>query len=190
MHMHMHMESDTETPLDLPALRDLSPGFEGLMGTDGSRYSLASFKAAGVLAVIFAGNGCPTTRALEPWFMRLQADYDAQGVQFVFINANNDSLSPPDTYAEMVKHVTRHPLSFPYLKDEAGGAAHSFGATNTPEAFVLDEARHVRYRGRPADARRPSHITEPYLKLAIDDLLAARELRIPETQPYGCRIVW
>lgn len=172
------------------AMEALAPYFKDLMGTDGRRYSLDSFSEARVLAVIFAGNGCPTTRALEPWFMKLQSAYQTLGGQIVFINANNASLSPPDTVAEILKHVERHPLPFPYLKDEDRSTALSFGATNTPEAFVLDEARRVRYRGRPADARRPSAITAPYVKFAVDDLLAGRELRMPETEPYGCAIVW
>jgi peroxiredoxin len=172
------------------SIEALEPDFKDLLGTDGGRYSLDSFKEARVLVVIFAGNGCPTTRALEPWWMRLQSEYEAQGVQIVLINANNASLSPPDTYEELLKHVERHPLPFPYLKDEDRSTAMSFGATNTPEAFVLDEARHVRYRGRPADARRPSAITIPYMKLAVDDLLAGRGLQTPETEPYGCAIIW
>ena len=46
-------------------------------------------------------------------------------------------------------------LTFPYLKDADGRVAESFGATRTPQAFVLDPARRVRYRGRIDDQYAP-----------------------------------
>src|SRR5574340_1054003 len=56
---------------------------------------------------------------------------------------------------------------------------------HAPEVVSMDDGRRVRYRGRPADARRPQAITEPYLKMTIDYLLAGRDPEIPETEPYG-----
>jgi thiol-disulfide isomerase/thioredoxin len=185
---HVHVEAPA-MPYAVPA-EDLAPGFEDLPGTDGKRYSLDSFAEADLLVVVFAGNGCPTTRALEPWLMQLQRDYEELGVRIILINSNNSSLSPADAFEEIVKHVGRHPFTLTYLKDDNRQAARSFGATHTPQAFILDSNRLVRYRGRPADARRPQAISEPYLELAIDDLLAGREPGIPETEPYGCAIVW
>jgi len=55
---------------------------------------------------------------------------------------------------------------------------------------VLDDERRVRYRGRVADSRQASDIREPYVKYAVDDLLAGRAVALPETEPYGCSIVW
>jgi peroxiredoxin len=166
------------------------PVFDFLLGTDGRRYSLSSFAGARVLVVVFAGNGCPSVAALEPWIVDFQNDYAQSDVTLVWINSNNAALSPADTYEEMVKRAVSSQLPFAYLKDDDGRVARSFGARTTPHAFVLDEDREIRYRGRVADSRQAASIREPYVRDAVEDLLAGRSVALPETEPYGCAIVW
>ena len=50
--------------------------------------------------------------------MAFQREYQKDGVKVVWINSNNASLSPADTYEEMVRRVASSRLPFPYLKDE------------------------------------------------------------------------
>jgi hypothetical protein len=100
-----------------------APEFDGLLGVDGSRYSLSSFAASELLALIFSGNGCPTARAAEGGLMELQAAYAGPRFQLLMINANNQYLSPPDTYSEMVAKAAERGLNFPYVKDEDGSVA-------------------------------------------------------------------
>lgn len=166
------------------------PSFEGLLGTDGETYGLASFRHAPILVVVFASNGCPSVKALEPWIVDFQQRYESHGVRVVWINSNNPSLSPPDTYTEMVRRAETFAYAFPYLKDEDRTVARNWGAVSTPHVFVLDEQRKLRYRGRVADSRQASEISEAYVESATDDLLAGRDVRISETEPYGCSIVW
>jgi len=172
------------------AVGSLAAVFQDLLGADGGRYGLESFDQASVLTLVFVANGCPTVRALEPWFIDFERTYRPRGVGLVFVNANNAALSPPDAYPRMVERARASGFAFPYLKDEGGRVAATLGAQTTPHAFVLDRAREVRYRGRVADSRQASSITEPYLQRAVDDLLADREVATPETDPYGCAIVW
>jgi thiol-disulfide isomerase/thioredoxin len=167
-----------------------APTFQRLRGTDGEVYSLSSFADARILVVVFVANGCPTVRALEPWFVDFQRAYRARAVRLVWINSNNASLSPPDTFEEMVRRTAASGLAFPYLEDGDGQVGRAFGALTTPHAFVLDEQRQVRYHGRVADSRQASTVTLPYVQLAVEDLLAGREVAVPETEPYGCAIVW
>lgn len=167
-----------------------APGFEDLLGVDGNQYSLSSFDGERVLVVVFVSNGCPTVRALETWLIWFQTAYAPYSVQVVFINSNNPFLSPPDTYEKMAERALRAGFNFPYLRDENGLVARRFSAVTTPHTFVLDEQRRIRYRGRVADSRQASTITNPYLQRAVDDLLAGREVGVSETEPYGCAIVW
>jgi len=166
-----------------------APDFE-LRATDGLRYSLESFAGARILVVVFAANGCPSVRALEPWLVRFQKDYESRGVKVIWINSNNDALSPPDSYDEMLKRAEKFEYPFTYLKDEGGAVARAFGALTTPHSFVLDEKRRIRYRGRVADSRQAETITEPYVQQAVDDLLAGKAVTLADTEPYGCGIVW
>ena len=168
---------------------DPAPNFQGLSGVDGRLRSLSDFKDKSVVVLVFTGNGCPAAKASEDRLISLQRAYGAEGVQLVAINSNNPYLSPPDTHAEMVKHAAAKGWNFPYLKDEDGRAARAFGAISTPHVFVLDRQRRVRYRGRIDDSRDPSRVMVRDLQNALDDLLAERPVRVPQTIPFGCSIV-
>ena len=119
----------------------------------------------------------------------LQEAYAYQGVQLVAINSNNAYLSPADTFPEMVQRAQEKRFNFPYLKDEDGSVADVFGAMSTPHIFVLDRGRMLRYKGRIDDSRDPSKATYSDLERALEDVLAHRTVRIPETKPFGCAIV-
>src|SRR5262249_40171464 len=151
------MESSSSSPNATPTERPYA--FESLVGADGLIYSLASFAEKRIVAIVFVANGCPSVRRLEPLLQDFQRGYEDRGVQLVLINANNSALSPRDTYAEVVERARKSGFAFPYLKDDSGNVARRFGAITTPHAFVLDERRRVRYRGRVADSRQASTVT-------------------------------
>jgi thiol-disulfide isomerase/thioredoxin len=172
------------------ALLDRAPWFDGMLGADGDRYGLDSFAESEVVVLVFAGNGCPSVRALEPWLVEFQRAYEGRGVRVVWINSNNPALSPGDTYEEMQRRAAAFAYPFPYLCDADHELAGALGATTTPHAVVLDADRRVRYRGRVADSRQAATISTPYLQNAVEDVLAGREVARAETEPYGCSIVW
>ena len=101
------------------------------------------------------------------------------GVQIVAINSNNPFLSPADVLPEMVKRAGAAGYNFPYLKDEDGAVARSYGAMTTPHAFVFDHERRLRYRGRIDDSRDPS-------KLTSNDLADASQMCSKE-EPSKCQ---
>jgi hypothetical protein len=172
------------------ALGPDAPELSCVPGVDGRRYSLLSFGDAALLVLVFLGTGCPTAKACEEELFDLQAAYGPRGVQVVAVNPNSPYLSPPDTLAGMARRAAERGYPFPYLKDEAGVLARACGATRTPEAFVFDRGRAMRYRGRIVDARDPARVRRRDLREALDDLLAGRPVRVPETEAFGCSIVW
>lgn len=179
---------DTTTTTSL-GLGEKAPAFEDLQGAEGRSYRLSSFDDKPVLALVFISNGCPTVRVYDERLIRLQERYGDGGVQIIAVNSNNPYLSPPDVYPELVKRAKDAGYNFPYLKDEDGSVARSYGAISTPHAFVLDANRRLRYRGRIDDSRDPSKITSIDLENALIDLLDLKEVKVPETQPFGCAIV-
>jgi peroxiredoxin len=167
-----------------------APQFGGLPAATGGRISLESFSGIRMLAVVFTANGCPTVRAFEPRLVRLQEAFADRGVSLVAINSNNPHLSPTDTLAEMTRRAAEGGYNFPYLKDADGAVAKAFGAVCTPHAFLLDADRRLVYRGRVEDARQPANVASKDLEAAIEDVLDGRRVKEPETQPFGCSIVW
>ena len=78
----------------------------------------------------------------------------------------------------------------PYLRDEAQEVAHAYDAKTTPDLFVLDAQRILRYRGAPdADYDDPAQHAA-WLRGALDAVLAGSTPDPAETTPVGCSIKW
>src|SRR5262249_3828688 len=136
----------------------------------GERRSLASFTDRSFFVIVFIGNGCPSARLYEERLLSIQEKYAERGVQVVAVNANDPFYSPPDTFEAMQVRAKESGFTFPYLKDAQGAVADALGAERTPESFVVDSRRVLRYRGRIDDTRDPSRRTSSDLENALDDL--------------------
>jgi peroxiredoxin len=166
-----------------------APDFD-LPGVDGKNYSLGSFKDKPVLVVIFSCNHCPYVKAYEDRMVSIQRDYAGKGVQFVAINSNDDKAYPEDSFPEMVKRAEGKGFNFPYLRDAQQKVVEAYGGVCTPHVFAFDGGRRLRYRGRIDDSKEASKVTTNDLRNALEDLVAGREVRTPDTRPFGCSIKW
>ena len=181
--------------LTLNQIPGLLPGAKAadfsLPGIDGKTYSLGSFKSKPVVVVFFTCNHCPYVQAWESRFVEIQRDYAAKGVQLVAINSNDELKYPEDDLAHMEERAKDHGYNFPYLRDESQKAAEAWGPVATPDFYVLDKDRVVRYRGRLDDNHKDANaVNLRYLRDALDDVLAGKSPRVPLTPPYGCSIKW
>jgi peroxiredoxin len=153
----------------------------------GARRSLSEWRERKAVVVAFLGVECPLAKLYGPRLAELSRKYEPQGVQFLGINANQQ-----DTLREIAHYVGVHQISFPVLKDPGAATADRFGARRTPEVFVLDERRVVRYRGRIDNqygvgyAR--TEATQCDLAIALDELLSGRPISTPRTESVGCYI--
>jgi peroxiredoxin len=177
-----------QTALPELAPGDAAPGFEELLGVDGRRYGMSSFVNVPVLVVIFTSNRCPTVKAYQERVRTLQDEYASRGVRLVAINSNDPHLYPDESYERMIEFARESRYTFPYLLDEGQRVGRAYGARRTFHAFIIDEARVLRYQGRFDDSRIPERVTTPDLRNALDDLLAGREVRVPSTRPFGCSL--
>jgi hypothetical protein len=78
----------------------------------------------------------------------------------------------------------------PYLHDGTQEVARAYGAKVTPDVFVLDAERRVRYRGAPDSDYGDPDAGAAWLREALDAVLAGREPTRAETKPVGCSIKW
>lgn len=167
-----------------------APDFS-LPGIDGKPYSLASFKGKPIVVVFFTCNHCPYVQAWESRFVEVQRDYASKGVQLVGINSNDETKYPEDDFAHMKERAKDHGYNFPYLRDESQTVAEAWGPVATPDFYVLDKDRVIRYRGRLDDNHKDANaVTLRYLRDALDDLLAGKAPRVALTPPFGCSIKW
>jgi peroxiredoxin len=167
-----------------------APAFS-LPGVDGKTYSLESFREAKLLIVIFTCNHCPYAQALEQRFIDIQRDYASQGVRICAINANDHKKYVEDDFEHMCDRARVQGWNFPYLHDESQNVARAYDAACTPDIFVFDADRKLRYNGRCDDNwREPDKVTRRDLRRALDQLLAAQPIG-PDVHPaLGCSIKW
>jgi len=169
---------------------DQAPDFS-LPGTDGRTYSLASFAGQPVLVVIFSCNHCPYVQAYEGRLVEIQREYRERGVRLLAINANDDAQYPEDSFEQMRIRAREGGFNFPYLRDASQDVARAYGATHTPQLFVFDGQRRLRYTGKVDDNwQRPEAVRRRYLREALDALLDGRAPAEASTHAIGCTIKW
>jgi peroxiredoxin len=153
----------------------------------GRQRSLAEFADAKVVVVAFIGTECPLANLYMPRLNELSAALAGKGVAFVGINANQQ-----DSITEVGAHAQRHGVTFPILKDAGNKVADQFGAVRTPEMFVLDKDRTVRYWGRIDDqygiGYQKPEATRKDVQLAVEELLAGKAVSQPTSEALGCLI--
>jgi peroxiredoxin len=173
-------------PLGAPA-----PDFRDLPGVDGKQYSLGDFKGKKALVVVFSCNHCPYVQAYEDRINAIARDYAPKDVALIAINANDIRAYPDDSFDEMVKRARAKGFVFPYVRDDTQQVASAFGAECTPEVFIVDAGGMICYHGGIDDNyREPDQIKMPYLRAALDDVVAGRPIAEPETRAIGCSIKW
>jgi peroxiredoxin len=140
-------------------------------------------KGDGATVVIFVSTACPISNGYNDRMKAIYNQYSARGVHFVFINANNS-----ESAAEVAEHAKAHGFPFAVYKDPTGAAADLFGAQVTPETFVMDKDGVMRYRGYVDDAVQEARVHNQGLRMALDAVLAGKEVPMAQTKAFGCTI--
>lgn len=149
---------------------------------DGSPVQFSALKG-NVTLVMFISVQCPVSNAYDDRMTALYQDYASKGVRFVVINANRTEPA-----AAVLEHAKQHNFPFTVYKDDNNVVADKFGATVTPETYVIDSTGTIRYHGSIDDSQNPSRITTQRLRLALDAVLAGKEPPQTETKAFGCTI--
>lgn len=169
-----------------PAAGTAVPDFS-LNDTHRRPRALADYKEAKAFVVVFLDTECPLSNLYVPTLLGLHKQYADKGVQIVGINASNQ-----DSFVLVAAHAQERELPFPVLKDFDQKVLDAFGATRTPEVFLLDAKRVIRYHGRIDDQYgigfRREKPTRHDLKEAIDELLAGKTVTTPTTDASGCLV--
>jgi hypothetical protein len=165
----------------------VAPGFN-LADTHGDEWGPVGGAAT---VVVFTCNHCPYALAWHDRLLAVAGDYAGRGVRMLLINANDAERYPRDSPEAMAARVEADgPWPAPYLHDETQDVARSFGATVTPEVFLLDADGKLRYRGAPdADHADPS-LDAGWLRDALETVLAGDPPVEATTTPIGCTIKW
>ncbi|KAA0210022.1 MAG: thioredoxin family protein [Ignavibacteriaceae bacterium] len=174
---------------------ELNPGSEiihfELKGTDGDLHSPEKYADKEIIVIIFMCNHCPYVKAITGRLVKLHSDYKDKGVQLIGINPNDPVQYPEDSFDEMIKFSIERGLKFPYLTDHTQEVAHNYYAACTPDIYVFDRERKLRYHGRLDDNwQDEDKVTSSDLQKAIDLLLEKRAIDFQQIPSMGCSIKW
>jgi peroxiredoxin len=179
------------TPSTMLPLGTRAPDFS-LINVDGQTVSLADFRGAPALLVMFICNHCPYVKHVAPHLAELAVEYLAKGVAIVAINSNDTATYPADSPEQMVAEAETRGYAFPYLYDETQDVAKAYAAACTPDFFLFDGQQRLVYRGQLDDSRPDSGIpvTGRDLRTALEAVLAGREVPAQQKASLGCNIKW
>ncbi len=167
------------------SIGDFAPTWRNLEGVDGERHSSEDLDEARFVVVVFTCNSCPYAQDIEDRLIALSARTQELGGALVAINVNSIEK---DALPAMREKAEKKSFNFAYLYDPSQAISKAFGATTTPEFFLLDESRKVAYMGALDDSPDGRAVGQKYLETAIGDLVEKRQPVLSETVPIGCRI--
>jgi peroxiredoxin len=186
-------QADSRPEASSPVIGKQAPDFT-LRDLTGKEVALASFK--GKLVVLeWINPGCPFVQrshsvgSLVDTAKRRIKD----GVTWLAINSGATGKQGADV-AMNTEAARKWSLPHPILRDEAGTVGKAYGATNTPNMFVIDKTGKVVYAGA-IDNSPDGEGKSPqggklvnYVDAALDDLAAGRAVQTAVTRPYGCSV--
>src|ERR1700722_3579222 len=166
---------------------DKAPDFSGIPAVENGEeksLTLSDIKEP-VVVVVFLANHCPVVRAYEDRVIDFTKDYKGKGVKvvgFAVSQAEGDKLPGIKDYMKENKS------NYVYGYDESQAIGKAYGASNTPQFFVLDKERKIRYTGAMDDNGREDKVTKTYLRDAVDAVLKGETVAVEETRPVGCGV--
>ncbi|RMF36196.1 MAG: thioredoxin family protein [Chlorobiota bacterium] len=166
-----------------------------LRSTSGKTVSLTSLGDVRGAIVVFTCNHCPYAKKYEDRIIALHDDYAPEGYPVVAINPNDPSQVAEDSFENMIKRAKEKNYPFEYLFDETQEVARRFGATRTPQVFLLQRESDGKFRlayigaidDSPDD---PKAVEQEYVRNAISALQTGSKVDPSFTKAVGCTIKW
>jgi hypothetical protein len=162
----------------LPAERTPDVAVRDLSGRATSLHKFSGSKGA---VFITRDLECPVSQRYLPRIVELARRYESRGFRFVIVDVT------PHGVAEAKKAA---PKGLATILDSDGAFRAALRPRSTAEAFVIDRAGTLRYRGAIDDQYGLSHqrdkVKDPWLIAALDAVARGRQVPTPMTEAKGC----
>ncbi len=160
-----------------------------LKNVDGKIIGLSDYPDAKGFIIVFTCNHCPYAKLYESRIIKLAEKYNKQGYQLIAVNPNDPGIEPEDSYDNMVHLAKKKKYPFPYLFDESQSVFPKFGAKRTPQVFILNKDRILKYNGAIDDfPKDESGVKLKYVENAIEALKSGKDPEPSITKAVGCSI--
>lgn len=156
--------------------------------------SLENYNNVKGYIVVFTCNQCSFSRAYEERIIALHRKFVMKGYPVVAINSNDASIVPADNYDNMKLRAKEKNYPFAYLHDASQKVAMNFGATYTPQVFLIQKKKDkniIRYTGAIDDnIQNPDLVKENHLANTVEGLLKGELPTKKVIRNTGCTIEW
>jgi len=159
-------------------------GLPAIQNGEETSFSLSDVKED-VVVVVFLANHCPVVRRYEDRLIEFTSAYKDKGVKVVGISVSGQDQ---DKIPGIKEYTKEHKSNYIYAYDETQAVGKAYGAVATPQFFVLDKERKIRYTGALDDNQKEDSVKETYLKPAVDAVLSGKTPAVEETKAVGCGI--
>lgn len=162
-----------------------------LTDLNGKVVKLSDFKGK-IVVLEWTNPNCPFVQRVykEKIMTNLQKEYMAKGIIWIIVNSTNpkhrDYREPKELqriYSEWNSTYTA------YLMDSDGKVGKMLDAKTTPHMFIIDKDGKLVYNGAiDDDPRGEKKEKVNYVRNALNEILAGKQITTPITKPYGCSI--
>lgn len=171
-----------------------------LKDVNGKVHSMKEYRGKTVVLHFWSAT-CPYMKPGSPKLEAIAKDYAGKDVVSISICSNVTEIGPkphppkvndddPEPYESIKKFCKKKEFEIPVLVDHGNVVADRFQARTTPHCFVIDAKGVIRYVGALDDDPRgkKGEDRKDYVRMALDDVLAAKDVRVKKSKPYGCSI--
>ena len=175
------------------SIGDKAPDFN-LKNVDGKFYSLDDVKDANGetpkgYIVTFTCNTCPIAQKYEDRLIELHRKAAPMGYPLVAIQPNDPVIQAGDSMEAMKARAKAKNYPFLYLMDAGQEIYPQYGAQRTPEIYLLDSDRILRYHGAVDDnVQDPESVSVNYVLNAIEAIENGQDPNPADVKAIGCTI--
>lgn len=160
-----------------------------MLDVSGKKVSIKTSMGKQGLLIMFSCNTCPYVIKNQERTDAIAAYAKQNGYGILIINSNEGKRSDDDSFEAMKEYAKKQKYIGFYTLDKNSTMANAFGATRTPEVFLLDVEGIVVYKGaiddNPADAKA---VKREHLKIAMSELKEGKQISVKESKSVGCSI--
>jgi peroxiredoxin len=160
-----------------------------MQDVSGKEISMKEAKKENGILVMFSCNTCPYVIKNQERTIAISNFATKNNVGVIILNSNEAYRGEDDSFDAMRSYAKEQGYKWNYVVDKNHEVADAFGANRTPECFLFDKNLKLVYHGAiddsPSDV---SAISRVHLQVAIQELVAGKDISVKESRSVGCTI--
>ncbi len=177
-----------------PQIGAPAPSFSGVTAS-GETVALGDLKGKTVV-LEWTNKDCPYVRKhydsgnMQSLQRESKTDHDVVWVSVISSAPGTQGYLKPLEAIENINATDAAPDHL--VLDPKGTMGKSYDAVTTPQMFIIDAEGTLKYKGgiddKPSSRKSSLDGATNYVRLALDDMAAGREVAQAVTRPYGCSV--